>query len=493
MTEKLEPKEFVELIGRLRKLPAEKEWIEFKENWFEPVRLAEYISGLSNSAVLRGEPTAFMVWGIRDTDHSLVGTSFDPWTEKKGNEDLIPWLKRMISPGVDFRFQREIVDGHRVVLLRVPAASRLPVKFKKQGFVRVESQLKALSDQPELEKQLFRALDSYSFEEELAKSFLDENEVLSQLNYPEYFRKTEISLPDGRDGILKHLEAARLVTKSVEKKWSITNLGALVYANDLSHFPDLKRRACRIIVYEDTGRLNTIRERTQQGGYVPEFELLVRYIVDALPAREVIEDNGLRTNHQLVPTIVIRELLANAIMHQDLLERSTALMVEIFSDRVEFLNPGKPLVDPLRFIDTPSKTRNPKLADALRRGSIVEEKGSGWDKITSALEEHALPPSKTETDSGYTKVTVFGHRDLSHMNLEERVAAVYQHACLNYVMHVDTNNQSVRRRFQLSESAKSKASRLLREAKEAGMIMEFDSKVGVRSLRYVPFWAETKD
>lgn len=73
---------------------------------------------------------------------------------KKGNEDLIPWLKRMISPGVDFRFQREIVDGHRVVLLRVAAASRLPVKFKKQGFVRVGSQLKALSDQPELEKQL---------------------------------------------------------------------------------------------------------------------------------------------------------------------------------------------------------------------------------------------------------------------------------------------------------------------------------------------------
>ena len=88
---------------------------------------------------------------------------------------------------------------------------------------------------------------------------------------------------------------------------------------------------------------------------------------------------------------------------------------------------------------------------------------------------------------------MFGHRDLSHMNVEERVAAVYQHACLNYVMHVDTNNQSVRRRFQLSESAKSKASRLLREAKEAGMIIEFDSKVGVRSLRYVPFWAETKD
>lgn len=123
----------------------------------------------------------------------------------------------------------------------------------------------------------------------------------------------------------------------------------------------------------------------------------------------------------------------------------------------------------------------------MRRGSIVEEKGSGWDKITSALEEYALPPSKTETDSGYMKVTVFGHRDLSHMNVEERVAAVYQHACLNYVMHVDTNNQSVRRRFQLSESAKSKASRLLRDAKEAGMIMEFDSKVGVRSLRYVPF------
>lgn len=490
----LSEEEFRDLICRLRKLPKENEWVEFKTNFGDPEKIAQYVSGLSNSAVLQGEPTAFMVWGIADSDHSLVDTNFDPHNVKKGNEELIPWLSRVLSPSVEFKFQQGLIEGKKVVLLRVKAATRLPVKYKKQAFIRVGSYLKRLEDEPELEPKLFRAINSFTFEDQIAESFLDETTVLQRIDYPAYFKLNSIPLPEGRAEILDYLSTAGFVEYSVEKKWSITNLGALLYANDLNDFPELRRRACRVIVYEGTGRIHTVRERSQKGGYATAFSGLVEYIVDALPAREVIEDNGLRVGNQLVPTIVIRELLANAIMHQDFLEQTTALLVEVFEDRVEFLNPGTPLVDPLRFIDSPSKTRNPKLADALRRAGIVEEKGSGWDKITSALEQFALPPARTEKGPDFTRVKVFGYQALADMDPSARVVAVYQHACLNYVNHQDTNNQSVRRRFHLpaTASTKSKASRLLREAKDEGMIEQYDSSVGVRSLRYVPFWAETK-
>ncbi len=54
-------------------------------------------------------------------------------------------------------------------------------------------------------------------------------------------------------------------------------------------------------------------------------------------------------------------------------------MVEIFDDRIEITNPGEPLVDTQRFIDTPPKSRNETLASMMRRFRICEERGSGID------------------------------------------------------------------------------------------------------------------
>ena len=40
---------------------SEEEWFEFKENWFEPHGIGEYISALSNAAALRGKRNAYFV------------------------------------------------------------------------------------------------------------------------------------------------------------------------------------------------------------------------------------------------------------------------------------------------------------------------------------------------------------------------------------------------------------------------------------------------
>ena len=66
-------------------------------------------------------------------------------------------------------------------------------------------------------------------------------------------------------------------------------------------------------------------------------------------------------------------------------------MIEIFSDRIEVTNPGSPLIDPLRFIDQPPRSRNERLASFLRRIDICEERGSGVDKIVTAAELFQLP------------------------------------------------------------------------------------------------------
>ena len=78
----------VGLVRELCKLPRETEWVEFKTNYGDPERISELISALANGAALNGKPNAYIVWGIEDETHSVVGATFSFAAEKKGNEPL---------------------------------------------------------------------------------------------------------------------------------------------------------------------------------------------------------------------------------------------------------------------------------------------------------------------------------------------------------------------------------------------------------------------
>ena len=168
-------------------------------------------------------------------------------------------------------------------------------------------------------------------------------------------------------------------------------------------------------------------------------------------------------------------------------------MLEIFSARLEITNPGEPLVDTLRFIDTPPKSRNDALAAMMRRMEICEEAGSGIDKVISAVEAFQLPAPDfvaiTTTQPGFTKATLFAPRKLSEMDSQDRIRACYQHACLCFVSGSRMTNPLLRRRFGIDAKNASQASRLIREALDAKVIRLHNPKVRLRDRSYLPFWA----
>ncbi len=129
----------VDLVNGLRKWSKETEWIEFKYNRAVPEEIGEYISALANSAALTGRTNAFMVWGVDDMTHEIIGTEFDPASEKKGGEELENWLLRLMTPKIDFRFHSIAIEEKPVVLLEIGAAFRQPVRFNNQEFIRVGS------------------------------------------------------------------------------------------------------------------------------------------------------------------------------------------------------------------------------------------------------------------------------------------------------------------------------------------------------------------
>ena len=164
-------------------------------------------------------------------------------------------------------------------------------------------------------------------------------------------------------------------------------------------------------------------------------------------------------------------------------------MVEIFSDRMEIINPWRSLVDTLRFLDSPPRTRNEVFASFMWCIGVCEERGSGIDKVVLQTELFQLPAPLFETTDEHTRSVLFAHKDFREMDKDDRVRAAYMHACLRYVQRNYMTNTTLRERFQIDERNSSMASRIINDAIAAGLIRIYDESVGSRARRYVPWWA----
>lgn len=90
------------LIENLVSLSGETETVEFKENNYNKEEIGKRIAGLSNSANLKDKKFAYLVFGVKDKTHKIVGTVFNPKKEKVGAMELENWLQQHLSPKIDF-------------------------------------------------------------------------------------------------------------------------------------------------------------------------------------------------------------------------------------------------------------------------------------------------------------------------------------------------------------------------------------------------------
>lgn len=476
------------LLAELCRLQAETSWVEFKENNANPQDIGEYLSALSNAAALQGQTNGYVVWGVRDATREVVGTTFHPGKAKSGNEDLVNWLTRLLNPKLHFQFYELVYENKPVVILEIPRAPGRPIQFQGIEFIRVGSYRQKLKDHPQIEQQLWRVFDATPFEELIALRHADSADVLSLLDYPTFFELLDQPLPADRENILARLAADRMIIRDPTAKWDITNLGAILFARNLDEFKSLARKAVRIIVYEGKGRLKTVREQLVRKGYAAGFKTLTDHLNALLPRKEVV-DHGIRREVPLYPEPAIRELIPNALIHQDFSITGSGPMIEIFSDRLEITNPGEPLVKPERFLDSPPRSRNEMLASFMRRLGVCEERGSGVDKVVAETELHQLPAPLFESPNGFTRAILFTHRPLRQMDRADRTRACYLHACLRYVERDPMTNSTLRARLGISEPNKAMASRIISDAIKDGLIKPEDPQQGKKYAKYVPFWA----
>ncbi len=485
---KAEAANLEEIVGDLLAVGRECEWVEFKLNNSQPAEIGEYLSALSNGACLSGQPYGWQVFGVNDKTLKVEGTTFDPFREKIGNQELESWIAVQLDPPVDFKFIAGKYQGKSMVLIQVEATRHTPVKFKGTAYIRIGSYKKKLVDHPERERKIWHKVNDAPFEKEIAQSMVDSDHVLSLIDYEAFFRMMQLPSTETSEATLERLALEKIIHK-VGSSWDITCLGAILFARDLRQFPSIERKAVRVISYSGNSRLQTEWEQEYRQGYACGFEALIQHVHERLPGNEVIE-KAIRKQVKLFPIIALRELLANAMIHQAFEIKGAGPMVEIFNNRIEVSNPGKPLINPVRFIDHNPESRNESLASLMRRLGVCEERGSGIDKVIFQCEIFQLPPPDFVAGDNFTRVTLYAPKPFSSMDRLEKVRACYQHCCLKYVSGESMTNQTLRARFGISEKNYAIASRIIADAKTEGVVKDYDPGNKSRTYaKYVPFWA----
>lgn len=478
----------VALVDELRRAQSEDACVEFKHNNDDPEMIGKLVSALSNGARALGKQIAYIVWGVEDGTGHIIGTHFDPNAKLVGGQAFVFRLAQMLKPSPAFEFRTVHHPEGRVVLLEIPAANTAPVEYSGTAYLRIGNATPKLSDHPERYQKLISNLRPYVWETGNAKSFVDADTVLELVNYPAYFQLTFQKLPDGRSAILERLEAERFITPDVGGRWNITNLGAVLFATDFARFDEaIARKGVRFVAYDGKNKAATVTHRRDgKLGYATGFSGLVDYINGLLPKAEHIGP-AFREAVPLFPQIAIRELIANALIHQDMTIVGAGPQIALFKDRLEITNPGQPLVSPLRMIDLPPRSRNPMLGAFMRRIGLCEEQGSGLDKVVVAIEELHLPPPMFQATGEALHVILYGPRPYADMTPGERVLAAYQHAVIKWLEGEKMRNQSLCDRLGVDRRNAAQISLVIKEATKEGLLKPADPEHPRAG--YYPGWA----
>lgn len=458
-----------------RQVPTEHETLEFKaaRNQYSSERLYEYCIAIAN------EGGGHLILGVADEPpRSIVGTNaFQNVTE----------TAEKIYEKVNFRVSIDEIqhtDG-RVLVFSIPSRPQgTAYHLDGRYLMRVGESLRPMS-QDQLRKIFSEGAPDWLVEPSIRSA--SAQRVIDLLDTQTYFELLESPYPTEQSGVLDRLIKDRLIARE-DSGYTIFRIGALMLARNLGDFPDLERKVPRVVVYSGTSKAETKLDQSGSKGYAVGFQGLVHFIMSQLPQNEIVEA-AIRKEIKLLPDIVIRELVANALIHQDFTISGTSMMVEIFSDRVVISNPGEPVVPVERFIDG-YESRNENLARIMRRMGICEEKSSGIDRVISEAELFQLPAPNFSVGHKRTVVTIYGPRDFEQMDRADRIRACYQHCTLKYVTNANMTNQSLRERFGLPESKSAITSQVITATVEEGIIKP-DEKAGKsrKFARYLPFWA----
>jgi ATP-dependent DNA helicase RecG len=400
-------RERIALIDRLRALPTETEWFEFKRKRYEPQQLGEYLSALANAACLAGQPRGYLVFGIDDATHALVGTDFDPYaTKAKGNQDLLPWLAAGLRPNTGFEPHVVAHPDGRVVLFEVGPANGEPVGFYGTPYIRVGASKTELGKHPEKARALWTRGSDWSAQVCAAASLADlDPDAIAKA------REQFVVKHPGQAAAVAGWDDTTFLNKArVLKQGAVTNTALLLLGRPESATLLSPAVAKISWILKDAGNRELDYEHFGPPFLLVGDRLLKRIrnlIVRALPSGTLFPQEIAQYDPW-----VIRETLHNAVAHQDYRRHGRITVVE-FPDRVLVTNVGDFLPGDVETVirqDAPQALyRNPFLADAMVELNLIDTQGGGIKRMFETQRRRWFPlPDYDLSKTGQVSVNLSG-------------------------------------------------------------------------------------
>lgn len=380
------------LLDRLRAEPRETEWLEFKANRYDAQALGEYLSALANSACLLGKPRGYLVFGIEDGTHAVVGTRFDPQAEVGQGNQLLPlWLALGLKPKLGFEMHVCQYQGERVVVFEVHPAFDRPVEFYGKAFVRNGSSKTALAGYPEKERAIWMRRVDWSAQvcEQATLADLDPKAIAEARR--QYAEKNKTK-PEKLAELTQWDDATFLNKAKLTVRGAITNAALLL----------LGREEASSLLAPAVARVSWIlkNERNEELDYEhfgPPMLLNVDKVlarIRNLTVRELPDGTLFPVELTQYDPWVIREALHNCIAHQDYGLRGRIQVVEtpqaLLLTNVGGFLPGR--VETVIEQDAPLEVyRNPYLAEAMVSLNMIDTQGGGIKRMFQVQRRRFFP------------------------------------------------------------------------------------------------------
>jgi ATP-dependent DNA helicase RecG len=243
----------------------------------------------------------------------------------------------------------------------------------------------------------------------------------------------------------------------------------------------------RVIKYKGQDKRVSEKEVEGRKGYAVAFSELMKYITGILPKEETYR-GGIRQMTPMYPETALREIIANALIHQDFTISGSGPVIEIYDGRIEITNPGNSLIEIDRIIDE-RRSRNEKLASTMRGLDLCEERGGGLDKAIIEIEDKNLPPPEFHSSKDSMRVVLHGPKAFSKLSKTEKMRACYFHCVIRWLKNDYMSNTTLRGRFRLSAEEYQSVSNIISASVKAKRIAQAEPNQGKRNAKYVPYWA----
>ena len=385
----------------------ENEVVEFKEanDNFKTGKIGEYYSALSNEANLREQECAWLIFGVKNSTRSIVGSDF------RNDPERLQSTKMQISqdtePEVTFRNIHEVIkDGHRVILFEIPPAPRgIPIAWKGHYYARSGESLTSLGlvKQDEIRYQNSDIDWSAQIVEDATLDDLDE-QAIAQAR--ESFMKKHMNRFNQDEmvswSLQIFLDRARLTRRGKITKAALLLLGKFESSLLLSPHP-----------VQLTWKLMDKEQAYEHFG--PPFLLNTTALYNKIrnfQIRLLPDDSLLPVEVSKYDQNIILEAIHNCIAHQDYNKNGRVIVTE-YQDRLVFENLGS-FYDgvPEDYIygeKTPGKYRNTCLAQAMTMLNMIDSMGYGIYKMNRGQAERYFPlPDYEIDDPSRVKMTIYG-------------------------------------------------------------------------------------